>query len=110
MRRYYPDKWKVIKLESDIGFHHRVFACWYGGYAGSDSWKLNSGITEVKVNGDMFEFYGSSGSMYSCHKDCYGSNMYGEGVLQSLITSAAENGTTITELPEDSDWINLTYE
>ena len=39
MSDYTPDKWVVVKITSDKNPPiHKVFACWYGGYAGSDSW------------------------------------------------------------------------
>jgi hypothetical protein len=39
MSEYTPDKWVVIKINSDkYPSIHKVFACWYGGWAGSDSW------------------------------------------------------------------------
>jgi len=45
MSDYYPDRWVVVKIgEENL---YKVFACWYGGYARGDSWKLNSGITRV---------------------------------------------------------------
>lgn len=113
MSDYTPDKWLVVKISSDK--HppiHKVFACWYGGWAGSDSWKLNSGITKASLSFDesMYSFEGSSGSVYQCHVDCYGANMYGNGVLQNMIDTAAKNGITIEVLPEETNWLELNYE
>jgi hypothetical protein len=111
MSDYTPDKWVVVKISS--GNHssiHKVFACWYGGWAGSDSWKLNSGITKATLEGFMYSFEGSSGSVYECHKDTYGTNMYGHGVLQNMIDKAAKNGITIEVLPEDTNWLEINYE
>ena len=45
-----PDKWLVLK----IGDLYKVYGTWYGGYLGSDSWKINSGI--VKVEEDEYFF------------------------------------------------------
>src|SRR5690606_9613554 len=36
----FPDGWVIIRIKNTL----IVFACWSGGYAQSDSWKLNSGI------------------------------------------------------------------
>ncbi len=48
MSDYTPDKWLMVKLTNKNNeFHYRIFACWYGGYLGSDSWKLNSGVTKM---------------------------------------------------------------
>jgi hypothetical protein len=103
---YNPDKWVVVKIDHTI---YKVFACWYGGYAGSDSWKLNSGITQVSRDGFVYSFEGASGSTYKCHTDCYGTNFYGMGVLQNLIETAAENGIAMEILPEDTDWEQIDY-
>lgn len=107
MSEYIPDKWVVVKIgDTDL---YKVFACWYGGYAGSDSWKLNSGIASVVKEGYCFDFTGYSGSVYSCHSDTYGTNMYGMGILNNFIENAAKNGVTITVMPEDTDFLTLNY-
>ena len=111
MSEYRPDKWVVVKISSDK--HppvHKVFACWYGGYAGSDSWKLNSGITKATLEGYVYSFEGSSGSVYECHEDCYGTNAYGGSVLANMISNAANNGITIEVLPEETNWLEINYE
>ena len=111
MSEYAPDKWLVVKITgNDLPPVHKVFACWYGGYLGSDSWKLNSGITKVTETSDYFFFDGSSGSTYVCHKRNYGANMYGLGVLENMIKNAETNGIKIEILPEETNWMELSYE
>jgi hypothetical protein len=111
MSDYTPDKWVVVKITSDKNpAVYKVFACWYGGWAGSDSWKLNSGITKATLEGFVYSFEGSSGSVYECHKDCYGTNGYGGSVLNSMIANASKNGITIEILPEDTNWLDIHYE
>jgi hypothetical protein len=110
MSVYHPDKWVVVKIEGSLGTVHKVFACWYGGYAGSDSWKLNSGITKASIEGYVYAFEGSSGSVYECHKDSYGTNLYGSGVLQNMIDSAKERGITVEILPEETNFLEINYE
>ena len=108
---YIPDKWLVVKISSDkTPSLYKVFACWYGGWAGSDSWKLNSGITKVTEDGSCYLFDGSSGSTYACHKRNYGANMYGLGVLNNMIKNAETNGIKIEILPEETNWMELSYE
>lgn len=87
-----------------------MFACWYGGYAGSDSWKLNSGVVSVTQEGNVYSFKGSSGSVYECHADSYGTNFYGGSVLGNMFEDAAKNGIVIEILNEDVDFMTLTYE
>jgi len=111
MSTYNPDKWVVVKITTSSSTPiHKVFACWYGGWAGSDSWKLNSGITKAALEGNVYSFEGSSRSVYYCHKDSYGYNMYGGSVLNDMIETAEKNGITIEIMPEDTNWLELIYE
>lgn len=104
---YTPDKWVVIKIPTDSKPLYKVFACWYGGWAGSDSWKMNSGITNVKLVNDHYQFKGYSGSIYHCHKEHYGTNMYGSSVLNGFIEDAQGQGITLEIMPETTDWEKL---
>ena len=111
MSDYTPDKWLVVRITGpDTPPVHKVFACWYGGYAGSDSWKLNSGITRVYEEGHCFMFDGSSGSTYACHKADYGTNLYGGGVILGMIKRSKEHGVDIEILPEETNWLEINYE
>lgn len=111
MNEYRPDKWVVIKITApNYAPVHKVFACWYGGYAAGDSWKLNSGITKATLEGYVYSFEGSSGSVYQCHKDVYGTNSYGWGVLQDTIEKAKEAGIDVELLPEETNWLEINYE
>ncbi len=69
---YTPDRWVVVKIEYKDELIHKVLAGWNGGYLGSDSWKLNSGITKIEMDEDYYLFHGYSGSVYKCHKNAYG--------------------------------------
>jgi hypothetical protein len=111
MSDYIPDRWVILKIDGNGHAPiHKVFACWFGGWAGSDSWKLNSGITKVTLEGFAYSFEGSSGSVYECHKDTYGTNMYGMSVLSNMIDNASKNGITIEILPEETNWLEINYE
>ena len=103
MIEYCPDKWIVVKIEGGkFPLTYKVFACWYGGYLNGDSWKLNSGITKVTKEDKYYLFEGYSGSVYKCHKDCYGLNMYGHGVLYNIINKSKEAGVNVEILPEEN--------
>ena len=111
MSEYRPDKWVVVKITGkDTPPVHKVFACWYGGWAGADSWKLNSGITKATLKGFAYYFEGSSGSVYECQLNCYGTNMYGQGVLNNLIDKVEKAGGKIEILPEETNWLEINYE
>lgn len=77
---YTPDKWLIIKCPTC----YKVFGTWHGGYLDGDSWRTNSGITNVEEESDYYLFYGESGSVYKCHKGHYGSTAYGLSVLSQI--------------------------
>lgn len=80
---YYPDKWMLVKATDGDHVCYKVFASFYGGFTSGQSWKLNSGIDKVEVVDDHYLFHGRSGSIYACHKNCYGAHSYGLSVLDS---------------------------
>ena len=106
MSNYNPDKWLVIKINGEQP-HYRIFGSWYGGYLGSDSWRMNSGITKVSEDGDYYLFDGSSGSIYKCHKKAHGISGYGSDVLNGYIKKQPELNIEI--IPEDTDLFKLEY-
>ncbi len=111
MSDYTPDKWVVVRINSnDHPPVHKVFACWYGGWAGADSWKLNSGITKVTRVENHYEFEGSSGSVYFCGINNYGTNLYGQGILNNLIDKIERANGTCVVLSEDTNWMEINYE
>jgi hypothetical protein len=110
MSDYAPDRWTVLRIHTTIQVIYKVFASWSGGYTGSDSWKLNSGIVRATLVEDRWEFDGSSGSVYSCHKDSYGTNGYGGHVLNGLLEKAKKQGIEIDVLSKDTDWAALNYD
>lgn len=110
MSDYTPDRWTVIRIQASAEVLYKVFASWSGGYAGSDSWKLNSGIVRATWTDPYWEFDGSSGSVYRCHRDSYGTNGYGGLVLSNLIDNAEKQGVQIDVLTSQTDWSRLQYE
>lgn len=90
MRVYKPDNWVVLKINDggstfgNGGTFYKVLAGWSGGYTSGDSWRINSGITEMREDEDYYYFYSASGrvieedenvsyptsgSCYQCHKE-----------------------------------------
>ena len=110
MSDYAPDRWVIVKIVTATERLYKVFACWHGGYTGSDSWKMNSGITRATLVGDLWEFDGYSGSVYTCHKNAYGTNGYGGHVLQNFIDKMPTQGATMEVMPESTDWAGLDYD
>lgn len=109
---YDPDKWVVFKIVEDGEEPlYKIFATWYGGYLHGDSWKLNSGVTEIETDGDFFLFKGYSGSTYRCHTDSYGMSGYSSGVAHSLIDDVKDMpNVTVKILEQDSPEYNAFFE
>jgi hypothetical protein len=82
-----------------------VFGSWYGGYAGADSWRMNSGIASMIEEDDHYLFIGSSGSTYACHKDMYGANVYGMSVAKNYEEKLTPNFVILDEV-DATDVIN----
>jgi hypothetical protein len=111
MSEYTPDRWCVIRIPDPKETIYKVFASWSGSYAGSDSWKLNSGITQATLVNGAWEFEGSSGSVYKCRVGSYGANAYGRAVLDDMIRRTHEGvGIDIEILDEHTDWTTLDYD
>jgi hypothetical protein len=73
MSEYRPDRWVVVEFDSPKhGIYRKVLASWYGGFAGSDTWKLSSGVTNVEDKGNYWLVHNESGSKYYCHKEAEG--------------------------------------
>jgi hypothetical protein len=101
-----PDSWQLIKVNGALQPHYRVFGSWSGGYLDGDSWRMNSGIEKVELDGEYFLFHGSSGSIYSCHRHSYGiRSPYNSSVLAQY--GGNDNIEILDEMPQDIlnfDW------
>jgi hypothetical protein len=101
MREYTPDSWKIIVVESpEHGKIYKVLASWYGGFAGSDSWKLSSGIEDVKKEGNLYVMPQASGSVYNCYEAAEHVSSLIAGMYASFVKQLKEgtSGATIRML------------
>lgn len=97
MSEYTPDKFVVIDYGEEVGYaqqRYAILAGWYGGFAGSDSWKRSSPVVEWHFKEDGLEATTESGSQYVLHKGAIGVTM----LTQSLISEA---GLTVLSEIED---------
>lgn len=102
MNVYKPDRWVVVEFTTPTETYKKVFAGWYGGFTGGDSWKLNSGITATRIYKDLFEFDGYSGSMYQCNRHNYGMSSYMCNIWSSWLKQAEnQEGVSLRVLELD---------
>lgn len=104
---YCPEEWVVFALDYPDETIYRVFGAWRGGFTTGDSWRVNSGIESVEVEGDFILFHGHTGSTYRCHKDAPEPGGWRGGVLVKLLGDVAEQGVPTKILPRDTDWLEL---
>ena len=103
---YTPHSWVVVNITNNGQTFNKVLAGWSGGYLDGDSWRMNSGITSVGEEDNYWLFYGASGSVYRCNKDCYGVRGEAARVLHNLL---AKNSDTVNSvvLDENTDWRSI---
>lgn len=110
MNAYTPDVWVVLEFQTPTETFHKVFAGWYGGFAGSNSWKLNSGISEVRRDDEgWYEFDGYSGSTYHCHLNNYHMSGLMHGVLDGWLKQADERGDTTIRILSLDEMLQMPY-
>ena len=105
MSNYTPENWVIIKFKGDDP-HYRVLGGWSGGYTTGDSWRINSGITQVTEDDKSYYFSGSSRSTYCCGKGSYTLRMNNAHIwtrLQEL------HGDKVELMPEDTDWMKMDW-
>ena len=101
---YYPDNWVVLKITENEETLYKVLGGWSGGYATSDSWRMNSGIIRVENTGLSWKFYGHSGSCYVCYKDHYHLRMNNMGIYNRLVKAFPD---TVEMMDKNTDWSKL---
>jgi hypothetical protein len=92
---YTPDAWVILRIETDGEILHKVMGGWYGGFAGADSWRVNSGIERVEPVGQGYRIHGYSGSIYLVHEVSQRATMLMSGVIKSLQERAEGNGHSV---------------
>lgn len=105
MSEYRPDSWVMIKMTYMDKVFYKVLGGWAGGYTQGSSWRLNSGVDKVEVEGDLYKFHGSSGSVYICSKHGYGLRMSTASIWEQMKERFPDN----VELLEDCDWSQFEY-
>jgi len=99
MSDYTPNRWVIVEINSpEHGKIRKVLGSWYGGYLGSDSWRMNSGITQVIDQGEYYDVVGYSGSVYKCYKGAEGMSAYTAGVFENYKKELEERNMGTMEI------------
>jgi len=96
MTEYCPDAYQFLRISStkDNTVVYKLFAVWVGGYAGSDSWRINSGVTSIYKEGESVRVGGHSGSCYVINTSTHMTG-YGQSVINRIIKRASEEGIVV---------------
>jgi len=107
MNVYTPSSWVVVKMYPvNVNPLYRLLGGWSGGYLDGDSWRLNSGITDVSDSDLYYTFTGSSGSEYRVNKSGYGLSISTVDVWAAFV---CQLGDKVQMMPEDTDWLKLDW-
>ena len=93
--KYTPDSWVIVEFKENGSDEvtRKVLASWYGGYLGSDRWKLSSGVTDIVEHENHYEIHNYSGSIYECGKHQYGMSGYTSSVYESFVRDLEGRGS-----------------
>lgn len=106
---YTPDGYKIIKIQAyeSEEFILKVFGSWSGGYTKGDSWRVNSGITAIEEDEDVYIVYGNSRSRYVLSKTHNSITSYNTRVLTDMIEELCSYGHNV-EIISIEDAIAIT--
>lgn len=103
MSEYTPDKWVCVEItRRDGDKHKRILGSWYGGFAGSDSYRFSSGVTGWHDRGDHYEVENESGSVYFCGKNNIGMSAFTMSIFENQKLKLSGEGASIKVVEIDS--------
>ena len=100
MQTYTPDAWVIIEVDSpEHGKISKILAGWYGGFGGSNSWKISSGIVdfvehEEYISG-VYKSLQHSGSTYVLYAGSEMLTTLTAGLLSEYQEKLSEIGATM---------------
>lgn len=94
---YTPDTYQFMRISSDqdTDVIVKLFAVWVGGYLTGDSWKLNSGVTNIIKDEEVFHVHGYSGSVYTISAVQTPMTSYGSGIMSKILDSGVRQGINV---------------
>jgi hypothetical protein len=96
----FPDAYRFILIDNSL---IKLFASWDGGWAISEEWKLNSGVTDIiPLNTTYVEYgydvHGYSGSIYTIRKEQGRLNSYTSGVYRGILKKLEDADVPVKEV------------
>ena len=96
----FPDGYRFLLIDNSLV---KLFASWDGGFAISEEWKLNSGVTDIiPLNTTHVEYgydvHGFSGSCYTIRKEQGQLNSYTSSVLRSIVKKLEDANIPVREI------------
>ena len=86
-----PDRWVVVRLSGEAGTVDKVMSGWSGGYLHGDSWRLNSGISQIEEKEDRWLVTGPNGTEYELRKGSEGTT----GLMASILSGFEKTGVAV---------------
>ena len=105
MRTYTPDKFVLIDYGEGYSRDERyaILGGWYGGFAGSNSWKRSSPVVSVVVVDDKQIIATTySGSKYILHKGCVGVTMLTQSLLSQVQLNVVDGWDEIVNVLKEN--------
>ena len=105
MNTYAPDKFVLIDYGTDYPPTERyaILSGFYGGFAGSNSWKRSSSIVSVEVVDDeQIVATTYSGSKYVLYKGCVGVTMLTQSLLSQTQLDVVDEWEEIVQKLKES--------
>lgn len=91
----YPDKWLILEItDKTHGTFRKILGSWYGGYLGSDSYRVSSAVQKSTETENDYEFVTET-SVYICRKGSQGMNPIATTVLVKMTNHAESVGSTV---------------
>jgi hypothetical protein len=103
--QYAPDRWVLVKINHDEGIITKVLASWFGGYTGSDEWRLSSGVESIEESDTHYVIRNQSGSEYTCYKNSEGFSALSRGVFARFNKAVDESATTVMKSITIEDYL-----
>ena len=99
MSEHTPDTWVIIKLVQDDGkVLHRVLGGWSESYLYGSSWRINSGITRVEQDVDMYHIHVRSGFVYHFQNNMQRLTMARAPTFAAIVDKLGEDRAMIVDV------------